>query len=245
MNVRLFFSSFIITVSIFVIFCIPTGLAKPGLASSKEAFSKIFQQGQIINQGTKFERQLRFGDAIAKYEEATSPQYLMEDRNKSYPLWRTNHIFRYQGEYQKALIGLDWFRQYGPKSNSLFEEEQKLKALIEWKNTGNKQSICEFINSIKNKYKDWFPPHKLVPISTTYMSDIAELYDLIGDYDSGIKWVESFREKDSKDKRTQDEYAALLRAFEESKQGMPKICGDDGKYCVGRATARLIQSDYF
>lgn len=121
----------------------------------------------------------------------------------------------------------------------------KLNALIEWQKSGDKKMIYKFMEYINEKYRHWFPPHKLVPASTTYMADIAELYDLIGDYDNGIQWVESFQKKASKNKRTQEEYKAVLRAFEESKRGMPKVCGDDGKYCVGRATAVLIRSDYF
>lgn len=41
------------------------------------------------------------------------------------------------------------------------------------------------------------------------------------------------------------EFLVVKEAFEESKAGMPKICGDGGKTCIGRATHAIIQSDYF
>ncbi len=185
-------------------------------------------------------------------------EVIVSDDSRYYPLSLVIRCLTYQGKYEEALMRNQWyfnqnlFRnvriEYPVKPKPIkkstvidtrVDYEIKLRALKEWKQTGNIKLLYDYIDYMQSKYLYWLPPKHAL---TTKYSDIAELYDLMGDYDAGIAWTESFK-KATKDKRYKEEYKNVINAFEESKRGLPKICGDGGKTCVGRATAYIIQSD--
>ena len=212
------------------------------LASSDEDLRKIFTQGKIINEGQNYLRSLLFENALAKYEEALQPNILESNRSAAYPLGLKIACLWYQGRYEEALKANRWYFEKKLVKNVMIDDEKKLKAVVEWKNSENKQTVYEYIKYVQKKYTHWLPPKKLVPTSASIFSNLAEIYDLIGDYEGGISWAKSFK-KTTKGKRDKQEYQNVIKAFEESKRGMPKICGDEGRTCVGRATAYIIQSD--
>lgn len=217
------------------------------ITDRKERMRRIFLQGGIINQGTDFARAFKFDLAFQKYLEATQSQYLKEETDKSFPLSLLSDLYRELGKCQEALDVLSWHEEHlnHPRSQAAINEKKAyLKACVSWQKTGDKKPIYDFIKEYKTTNKDQIPPKRA---DNLVMSRVAELYDLIGDYDASIAWVKMFRKADKSEplKRTRSEYDSLIQAFEESKRGMPKVCSDDGKYCVGRATACIIRSKYF
>lgn len=216
------------------------GAAK--LGSSNESMNKILLQGKIIDQGHNYFRSLQFERALAEYRKATEPQYLVSNDSKYYPLSLVIKCLEVQGKYEEGLTENNWYLAQKVTKPVQVESDKRLKALLAWQKTRDRQMVDEYITYIKNEYAKMLPPKRLMPPSNLVFTDIAMIYDLLNDYDLGIEWAESFK-KATKDKRYKEEYDNVSKAFEESKQGMPEICGDGGKTCVGRATAYIIQSD--
>lgn len=248
----------IVAAVFFVLFSSKVFANQPKLGSNDENFGKIFAQGKIIQDGYKYLKAFQFHEALTKFEEALNPEVVASDDSQYYPLSLVIRCLTYQRKYEQAEIRNQWYFQqklfknvridYPAKPKPIkkstvidtrVDYEIKLSALKEWKQAGNTKPIYDYIDYMRSKYLYWLPPKSA---STTKFSDIAELYDLIGDYDAGITWAALFK-KATKDKRYKQEYQNVIKAFEESKQGLPKICGDGGKTCVGRATAYIIQSD--
>ena len=213
-------------------------------ADQDRRMHQIFAQGAVLNQGIDYSRQFKFDLAFSKMLEATQPKYLIDDSDKSYPLERLADLHRELGLCSEANKIYDWHRSRGSKNSALDLKTSYLKACSEFQQTGNKQPIYDFIEQYKKANKDRIPPKWMDPI---VFSVVAELYDLVGDYDAGIAWGKLFRKRDDSQplKKTRKEYDGLIQAFEESKRGMQKVCSEDGKYCVGRATAYIIRSKYF
>lgn len=224
---------------------VPNSAQVPEVQDEKERMRRIFAQGAVFNAGIEYSREFKFDLAFQKLMEATQAQYLTNELDKSYPLARLSDLYRELGKCQESLEILKWHEKHltHPASQEgISEKKAQLIACIAWQETGNKKPIYDFIEVFKNDHNARIPPAKFP--DQLVMSTIAELYDLIGDYDTGIAWVKKFK-KMVKMKSTKKEYDALIQAFEESKRGMPKVCSDDGKYCVGRATAVIIRSKYF
>lgn len=213
------------------------------LGASDENFKKIAAQGKIIHRGNDLLRAMQFEAAINKYTEATEAQYLITQNDVSFPYWLTIYVLQYQGKYSEAMQKLLWFQEGGgSKKDSFIDRKRKLEALIEWQKTGNRKQIYDYIEYVRKKYERWLPPKKMIAFSIDVFVDLIEIYDLVGDYDAGIALAKLFK-RTTKDKRYKQEYDNIIKAFEESKQGLPKICGDEGRTCVGRATAYIIESD--
>ena len=227
--------------------CLANGLyAQDVKNNNDESLKKIFARGQVVNQGQDNLRRLNFDVAASNFLAATDEKYFFEGSNLGYPRGMLIDIWVYCGEYEQALKGVEWFFSQRIIGDWAIDDRKKIRAIIEWKKSDSKQPIYQFIDEYKKKYKDRIPP-KVKWIDINVFVTVVELYDLIGDYDLGIAWVQTFRKADKSEplKRTRKEYAGLIQAFEESKRGMPKECSADGKYCVGRATAYIIRSKYF
>lgn len=212
------------------------------ITDRNERMKRMYLRETLINQGIDDMRKFKFDIARRKFLQATEKQYLNEAKNESSGRWALARMLIRLGEYEEVLEIYKWHDDHGLGGEFLKEENANLNARIAWKNTGEKKPIYDFIEEYKKVHRNDIPPKR------TYgrvMATVAELYDLIGDYDAGIAWAKMFRKADKSEplKRTRSEYDSLIQAFEESKRGMPKVCSDDGKYCVGRATAYIIQSD--
>ncbi len=204
-----------------------------------ERMKRMYLRETLINQGIDDMRKFKFDLARQKFLRATEKQYLNEEKDESSGRWALARMLLKIGEYEEVLEIYKWHDEHGMGGQWIEEEKSDLAARMAWKNTGNIKPVHDFIEAYKKAHKAFIPPKNA---GVTKMSAIAELYDLIADYDAGIAWVKMFQKKSPELKK---EYRELIQAFEESKRGMPKICSDDGKYCVGRATAYIIRSDYF
>ncbi len=209
------------------------------LGSTAENLKKIMLSQKLIDQGIANLRQYSFDKAAELFNESTAQEYYFDGVNFGYAKSKMVKAYQYDQQYQKALEALDWFFQQRRVGERTIDEKRKFQALIKWESSGDTKAIYGYIQYIQQKYGHRLPPKEA---DILIFSDIAELYDLIGDYDTGIVWAASFK-KTTKDKRDEQEYQNVIKAFEESKQDMPKICGDEGRTCVGRATAYIIQSD--
>jgi hypothetical protein len=207
------------------------------LGTSDESFNKIFEQGKIINEGQMYLRTLQFQNALAKYDEALAPEHLVSNDDRYYPLALKVNCLQYLGKYEEALSENKWYLSQKDVRDTQIDRDIKLTALVKWQDVGDSEDIYKYIDYAKQKHSKYY-----ISLPPSVFTDIAELYDLIGDYDAGIAWAKAFK-KTAKSKRYKREYDNVIKAFEESKQGMPQICGDEGRACVGRATAYIIQSD--
>lgn len=235
-------------VSTIIIFLCLSGVIDGFCSENKLLFDdrlkKFAVRQTFIDEGNEYVLKLDFDRAILKFEEACKPEYLTEESEKSWPyVWWMKALF-YKGDISEALALNALYSQGKRNSDVPAENKTKFEALLKLQETGNKQPVYDFVESYKRKYKAFIPPKRADQMR---MSTIAELYDLIGDYDAGIQWAKMFRKADKSEplKRTRKEYDRLIQAFEESKEGQPKVCSEDGKYCVGRATAVIIRSEYF
>lgn len=223
-------------------FCF-AGQNAPTLASGEDARAKIFMRAKIERQGHAYLRSFHFERALEKYNEAANPIYNTGGSADRFPIWLKVNVLVYQGEYDTAL---ELYRVHYLEGRNVNEEAmergEKIKAMIVYDKLGDDSKVHRFIGHMKEKYTQYLPPKKLAAHSDIVFRELVELYDLVGDYDAAIELTKSFKKK-TKSKRMKPEYENIIKALEESKAGMPKICGDGGKTCVGRATAYIIQSD--
>jgi len=220
----------------------------PESRATDEMYRKMFLRTQLMQTANSFEDALHFNQAIVESKKALGNEYLTTNEDKGLPLMTLMSSHSYLGEYGTAVEFANEFIQNKPNNEWGVEQKKKIEALLEFQKTGNKQLIYDWIASQKKKYAHWLPPTN--PKKTVWdsflMVEFVALYDLLGDYDLALAEIAPFlklyREVGSGETGALEN---LIKALQESKSGMPKICIEDGKVCLGRATAYIIKSKSF
>lgn len=218
----------------------------------------IWEQGQIENEGYRLAEAEAYDAAIAKYHEALAPQFILQERDKCHPLAGIMNVHRLQGKFDEAFQESQWFLKINPNKEEYKDNQLELKALADAQSEKSNQPVFVYIQYLRDKYKNLFPPIKYdgnyVPILA---SKIIFCYGWIGDADGGIAFIDQilkyFEQKDLKKYgkarwgRGDNAYYMIKLGFEQDKKEGFKGCLDakPGEVCMGRATQALIQSDYF
>lgn len=227
------------------------GGKRPPVSSfaNDDCTAKILKSANIYDEGRSLEKQGDYDAAIRKFQEAVQESYpsipMACGRYDSSGMARggIERIYQKQGKFELALKELQWHLERNPEKYQ--DEKLELEALIKARDTKSTQPIYEHIEYLKKKYKDQLPPNAGA-YSDTIASVVIRLYDHIGDYDQGIKFVEEFLRMCASGKTCspdfekyaytiQNPYFQVKQAFEADKKTSSK----------GRATQALMQSNYF
>lgn len=220
----------------------------PESRAKDEQYRKMFLRQTFIDKGVLLERELNLSEAIQLYEKATATNNLTTEQDKTFALIYVAHANVFLENYTAAFATWSEYMRIKPNNDLAIDQKRKVEALIEWQKTGDKQPIYDWIKWMKQKHAQWLPPKDIAFHSTGVMINFIELYDLVGDYDSAIDYIQPFLKRHEAVRNNDykiNEHRALIQALQESKQGMPKICIEDGKVCLGRATAYIIESKSF
>lgn len=218
--------------AVFVLGGAPKGLTP---FPDDEGTRKIIRQTQIIHEAQALEKESRFEEAIAKYQESMSPSLLNSERDKAYGMAGILTIHQKQGKLDLALKELEeWYRLFvSPYQAQLYiDRKPELEALIKARDTGSNEPIYAHIENLKQRYKPVLPPKGHQSFVT---SQIIRLYDYIGDLDAGIAFVDSVLSYKKLYPRVREEYLKVKQAF----------MADKAQGTKGRTTEALTQSTYF
>jgi hypothetical protein len=216
---------------------------------------RVWARESLIIEGNRLVKAGFYEQAVLKYNEAISPQYIKSERDKTSFYGRMLSLHRLQGKFREAFNELQWFMKINPKGDGWMDDKLQLEALIKAGDTKSNQPVHDYIKYLRRKYKNMLPPDKYdgnyVPI---VVSKIIFCYGWIGDADGGIVFMDeilNYWEKKSGQNLhrpgNKNQYYLIRQAFEQDKQEGFKGCLDakPGDACMGRATKALIQSDYF
>lgn len=202
-----------------------------------------------------------YDEAFKFAEKAMNPDlYVKDGWNDTMPQLIYRRLLWIKGDYQKALKNINDL--LAKKFVQNWEDEAKeFEADLNWQKTGDKKYLYDFVAYLKQKHSDKLPPKgKYAQAYTEHAAtQIIRTYDLLGDYEVGIEFVDSFSKMRAKGRffhprakknayTDKDPYYQVRKAFEqdkaEGKQGCPPT-RKPGEYCVGRATKVLIESKKF
>ncbi len=214
-------------------------------------FSELYGRHQIEKMGDQLVEQGRYEDALEKYHEVLSPKYIKYEHDKATVISRITKTLMLLQRYDEALQEWQWFIDQSEKNAARLgrpnngEAELKAKeilALKAYKESGNPQSVYDYLKFYKQKKSRSLPPSFEWGASPTEVSTILRLYDTVGDCDAGIALIDEVlaffrtgKAGDPKLGKVDHEYMKIREAFKKDKAEGAK----------GRATKALIQSDYF
>jgi tetratricopeptide (TPR) repeat protein len=211
-------------------------------ADSSNILDRVSQRLALENKARNLAEVGNLDGAIKFYKEAMESQYIDYDYDKNTSLASIREIYKWKGEYEKALVIINEMLGKSPNAVYFLMEKKEIEALVLFTKSKDKKYIYGHIDKIREEYKNQLPPVKYLPYSVMYISDILRLYDTIGDHDAGIAFIDEIlayfrtgKAGDPKPGRVDAEYMKVREAFELDKKECAK----------GRATQALIQSDYF
>jgi len=213
-----------------------------------------------------------YDNAIAKFREALSPEYIEFEFEKGMATGSIVHILIFQEKYDEAFEEWKWFIEQNKKNNEAQITAEEIISLKKFKETRNPEYVRSFIELYRqNKYKLLPPSFEWGP-GPAEVSTVLRLYDTIGDPASGIglidevlvwayeneKALEPLRNHRIDNASDAIKCAAKDKPVEERdptwrgcswlaeyllvREAFEK---DDVEGAKGRATKALIQSDYF
>ena len=244
-------------------------------ASSANLIQNVQNRVSLESEARKLAKEGYYDEAIVLYEKAIEPQNINYEHEKSTATGAIAEIHKWKGEYEKSLKYANWFLRNKPDFEPALIEKKEIEALIQYKNTAKEDAVVDHINLLKLKNSKRLPPNGYTSSSTIVISDIVRLYDTIGDYDAGMKFVNEILDYAFKtDKsninflKTSKECSEVISELESKNDGakayaykmlreyllvreafeQDKKEGKKGSMKEGkpgRATLALIRSDYF
>ena len=206
----------------------------------KKRIRQIYAQNHILREGDELARAGDYEGALTKFSEAMEVEYILKPTDRSEPIFRKVRTYRIMGRYADALHGLDEFMELAARPGGDVEIRNELSALTEYQKSGSSETVYKYIEWLRLRETNYLPPQNYNTSSPYYIAIILRLYDVIGDCDSGIKFVNEvtafFRTGNAGDPKAgwvDDEYLKIREAFEKDKAEGTK----------GRATKAIIQSD--
>jgi tetratricopeptide (TPR) repeat protein len=214
-------------------------------------FSNVLEQQAILKAGRNLIKAGDFEGALEKFNEALNAKYVKIDFDKTQAISSKADLYILWGKYTHALKEYDWVFERTPDHQYSMAKHKEILTLIEWGKTKNNQIIYDYISWLKNHFREQIPPISYKGYHTTVISTILRLYDTIGDYDAGIKFIDEIlayfrtgKAGDPKPGRVDAEYLKVREAFEAEKNAGGPTCKGQPN-CIGSATKAIIQSDYF
>ncbi len=218
--------------------------------SEASSVAKVYARNALEKQARRLLKSGHLDEAIDKYREATQPEYIYAEYEKASAIGSISNVYRLKGDYDSALKELAWFVRESLSKKpvpSLIERQKQLIALREYQRTKNPQPLLDFLANYKEVHKQDLPPNGH---DSTYVTTVLRLYDTLGDYDSGIAFIDEFfayrltgKAGDPKRGWVDAEFLKVREAFEQDKAEGKKGSMAEGK--PGRATWSLIQYTYF
>ena len=228
------------------------GLDQWGIMNARQGTKKVGGRNALQSQAFNLAEQFKFDEALALYKKAIEPERLNQDYEKSTAIGAMTDILIVQGRYEEAKRVFSWFLEgKQPPAASAIMKIREIDALIEFSQKQNSEVVRQYIDILRNFERANIPPvgHDTIPIT-----ELLQLYDIIGDYDAGIAFVNKCISYFRDNKRYEGdafvepiEYVKIREAFEQDKAEGKKGCvgKKSGEVCMGRATQAIIQSDYF
>lgn len=207
---------------------------------------KILARANLLTEGDGLLERGFYNEALKKYEVAASPELLNYDYDIAVPYGRIRGVLILEGKFEEALEVFKKVIAINKRGTGWEDSKYKLDALIQAKKSLSTQPVYGYINYLNNKYKNDLPPN-FTSFTPIVVSDIIRLYDYIGDYDAGIRFVDQILQYRGLGNRARADYVKVRQAFEQSKAEGIKSCFETqvpGEACVGHATQVVIQSDY-
>lgn len=215
---------------------------EPSLDPRDPSFQRLMARTKIEKEAMTLVKNGQYDAAITRYQDALDDSLIQYDYDRSMALAMATRLYQLQGKIDLAVKSLHKFNQSTLPNDFYKTTEPELQAVIAASEQRSKLPIYKHIDWLWKEYGLSLPPNK---VRGGAASDIIRLYDYLEDYNEGIKFVDKALKYQGLKEKPRAEFLKIRRAFEESEAGMPKICGDGGKTCIGRATHALIQSDYF
>ena len=228
------------------------------LTTDAKAFNAAGLGERLVNEGKALEEEGRYEEALAKYQQALQPRYCKFRTDEISARGSIRDLYIKWGKYEEARQATNWFTK-GKKELKIATKEAvwEVDALIDYQKTGNPQKIIQHIEHLKKQYVASLPPNPWTGYTPIVVTKILYLYNLMGDHDDGIKFIdecmEFFKQQDIKKYgvykpgHADEEYLKIREGFEQDKAESFKGCAGKkpGEVCMGRATKALIESDYF
>lgn len=231
---------------------------------------KIFARDKLERQADQLIEAGEYDQAIKILKEAMKPELQASGYHDAMPWAQLRHVYYLQGKYEEALAVLEPLLKVNFTHEPYLREKKELEAIIQAKKTGSNQPIYDFLKYMEEKYQNDLPPKGSTIKTDNIIPVFIRLYDLMGDYDGGVRFVDRILEYLYHKHRGYRD----LKIIENSEQALPYIEWRDRKglhhpdwlayrrlrefYLIregyledkkhgskGRATKALIQSDYF
>lgn len=209
----------------------------------------IWQRNEIENEARWLVKKGRYEEAILKFREATNPAILNHDYEASTARGLIFRLLNMHARFDEALQELQYFIKGNPNGTGWVDAKLEIDALMESRATNSSEPVLKYIQYLKEKYQKDLPPKG---VRDSVATTIMRLYDYIGDYDEGIKFVESFlifyqKIGPGNPYQPANPYFQVKQAFLEDKKENRKsfVGAPPGTCCIGRATKAIIHSNYF
>lgn len=147
---------------------------------------RLAQSHAFEEEAMAFEDKFMFKEAIQSYEKALDPKFKTSEGAGFFSIGGLRRCYLQLGEYDKA-------RQYTNIQIKANEEKfssnaKEVDALEFFAKTGSPEKVLDHIAFLSQASHKSVPPHGF---ETYEIAEILWLYDIIGDYDAGIKLVDS------------------------------------------------------
>lgn len=235
----------------------------------------IYAQNELQKEGKRLERAYEYELAKEKYLEAMKYDVILHGSDQGGSIGSLIRVLQKQERYEEALEKIRYVKKGNPRHEHYKDRERELESLVEYQKSGSVESLYAHIKYLKEKYKNDLPPISYDSIlSVTVIDTILRLYDTIGDYDAGMKFIDEVLSygQTQKSKRGEDNSIYdKVKTAQDAQQCMDSdwrsktnerffhACRFIREYLLvreafeqdkaegtrGRATKALIQSDYF
>ncbi len=247
-----------------------SGCINSSNSAEPDHLKKVVYRGELETSARRAAEAGRYAEAIALYQQAIEPQNINHRHEMSMAIGSMGEVYKWTGNYEKAMEMNNWFLEGNKDSMRAQIEKSEIKALIRYKETGDRTQIDEHIQKIKDIDKGILPPNGWAPHATTTISDILRLYDTIGDHDAGVAYIDmiiDYAYGTDPNYQTVDRSISAVEARRRSAKkqadGAPNFKWreydwlaeflavreafeqDKKQGARGRATRVIIQSDYF
>ena len=184
-------------------------------------------------EGYQLAKQEQYEAAIVKFAMAANPSLIVQEHEKGLAIGSIARCYQRQGKFDEALKAYQWFIGQNKVNDAATERQKELIALIKARDAKNNKPIYEYINYVKIKYSQYFPPNGyFVGMSGIYINDLIHLYDYMHDYDSGIALMDEIIKYHTthKDQSHRSAHAKDVREYERVKQAweLDKQTGQHG-----------------
>jgi hypothetical protein len=162
----------------------PDEVSNAGVISIK----KIVERNKLEKEGRRLAKQGLYDDALVRFRAATNPALLNDEGEASVALCSIRRVYILQHRFEDALeLNEKHILPFNPKKDSYIDASLEILALIKARDTKSNKPIYGYINYIRTKYPQYFPPKgDVVGMTDIFVDDFIHLYDYMRDYDGGI-----------------------------------------------------------